>query len=104
LDNTLWGGVVGEDGIDGIQLSLSPPGSSFIAFQQVLLDLFNRGVLLAINSRNNVEDAMAVIRSHPNMILKEQHFAASRINWGSKVDNIRELADELNIGLDAMVF
>jgi FkbH-like protein len=104
LDNTLWGGVVGEDGIDGLALSLTSPGAYFIAFQQALLDLYNRGVILAIDSKNNYEDAMAVIRSHPNMILKEHHFAAMRINWKEKTDNIRELAEELNVGTDSMVF
>ncbi len=104
LDNTLWGGVVGEDGFDGIQLSLSAPGNSFIAFQQSLLDLYHRGVLLAINSRNNPDEALKVIREHPNMILKEKYFAASRLNWADKAQNLRELAQELNIGLDSMVF
>ena len=104
LDNTLWGGVIGEDGMDGIQLSLEAPGNSFLAFQQALLDRYERGVILAINSRNNPEDALEVIRTHPNMILKEKHFAASRINWADKSENIRELAQELNIGLDSMVF
>ncbi len=104
LDNTLWGGIVGEDGIDGIALSLQAPGNSFIAFQQALLDYYNRGIILAINSRNNPEDALNVIRNHSNMILKEHHFAAARINWEDKVVNIRELAKELNIGLDSMVF
>jgi FkbH-like protein len=104
LDNTLWGGVIGEDGIDGIALSLTPPGAYFIAFQQALRDLLDRGIILAINSANNPDDALSVIRTHPNMILKEHHFAASRINWNNKVDNMRELAQELNIGLDSMVF
>lgn len=104
LDNTLWGGVIGEDGIDGIALSLTPPGASFIAFQQALRDLYDRGIILAINSSNNAEDAMNVIRKHPNMILKEPHFAAQRINWQDKVENMRELARELNIGLDSMIF
>ena len=104
LDNTLWGGVVGEDGIEGIKLSLDPPGSSFMAFQQAILDRHDRGVILAINSRNNPDDAWEVIRKHPNMILKEDHFAATRMNWDDKAENIRELAKELNIGLDSMVF
>lgn len=104
LDNTLWGGVIGEDGIDGIALSLSAPGNSFMAFQQAILDHYDRGVILALNSRNNENDAWEVIRNHPNMILKEHHFAASRINWNDKATNIRELAKELNIGLDSMVF
>lgn len=104
LDNTLWGGVVGEDGMDNLALSLTPPGNSFIAFQQAILDQYNKGIILAINSRNNPEDALEVIRKHPNMILKENHFAAFRINWNDKATNIRELAQELNIGLDSMVF
>ncbi len=100
LDNTLWGGVVGEDGIDGIALSLTPPGASYLAFQQALRDLYDRGIILAINSKNNPDDALKVIREHPNMILKEPHFAAMRINWNDKVENLRELAAELKIGLD----
>ncbi len=104
LDNTLWGGVVGEDGIDKLQLSLTPPGSGFLAFQQAILDHYHRGVMLAINSRNNPEDALHVLRTHPNMILKEQNFAAMLINWNDKAQNLRELSEELNIGLDAMVF
>ena len=104
LDNTLWGGIIGEDGIEGIALSLAPPGASFIAFQQALRDLHDRGIILAINSSNNSEDALNVIRKHPNMILKEPNFAAMRINWNDKVQNLRELAQELNIGLDSMVF
>lgn len=104
LDNTLWGGVVGEDGIDGIRLSVEAPGNSFLAFQQAVKDLHDRGVILAINSRNNPEDAMAVIRTHPNMLLKEQHFAAFRMNWADKAQNLKEIAEELNIGLDSLVF
>ncbi len=104
LDNTLWGGVIGEDGMEGIKLGLSEPGASFVAFQQALLDLHHRGIVLAVNSYNNEADAMEVIRKHPNMVLKEDHFAARRINWGDKTANIRELAQELNIGLDSMVF
>ncbi len=105
LDNTLWGGVVGEDGIDGIALSLhEEPGASYVAFQQALQDMYNRGVLLAINSNNNPNDALKVIRTHPNMILKKHHFAATRINWNDKVENIKELAKELNISTDSMVF
>jgi len=104
LDNTLWGGVIGEDGKDGIALSLTPPGNSFMAFQQAILDHYDRGVILAINSRNNENDVWDVIRNHPNQILKEKHFAAYRINWNDKAENIKELAKELNIGLDSMVF
>lgn len=104
LDNTLWGGVAGEDGFSGIELGLDPPGSYFVAFQQALIDLYNQGIILAVNSKNNLADAMEVIRKHPNMILKEKHFAAMRVNWGDKAENLRELARELKIGLDSMIF
>ncbi len=104
LDNTLWGGIVGEDGIDNLALSLTPPGNGFLAFQQAILDHYDRGIILAINSRNNPDEAWNVIRTHPNMILKEHHFAAARMNWNDKAENLRELAKELNIGLDSMVF
>lgn len=104
LDNTLWGGIIGEDGMSGIALSHQEPGASFIAFQQALRDLIDRGVILAINSRNTPEVAWEAIKTHPNMILKEPHFAAARINWGDKVENMRSLAQELRLGLDSMVF
>lgn len=104
LDNTLWGGVVGEDGPQGIALGISPPGSYFLAFQQALLDLWNKGIILAINSANNFDDAMEVLETNPNMLLKPSHFAAMRINWTDKVENMRSLAQELNIGPDSMVF
>ncbi len=104
LDNTLWGGVIGEDGMDGLALSLSGPGAPFAAFQQALRDLHDKGVILAINSRNNPDDAFNVIRNHPCMVIQEKHFAAMRINWDDKVHNLREIAKELNIGLDSMVF
>lgn len=104
LDNTIWGGIIGEDGFEGIQLGADPPGNAFVDFQRLLLGYFNRGIILALNSKNNHEDAIRVIRDHPHMILREQHFAAMRINWQDKVQNMIELAEEINIGLDTMVF
>ena len=104
LDNTLWGGVVGEDGLEGIKLGIKGEGASFIAFQQALLDLHDKGIILAINSKNNEGEALKVLREHPNMILKEKHFAGIRINWKDKAENILELAKEINIGTDSMVF
>ena len=104
LDNTLWGGIVGESGIEGIQLGPTPGGQPFLDFQKHLLSLFERGVILAINSKNNMDDAMAVINNHPYMILKEKHFAAMCINWDDKVSNMKKLAEEINIGLNSMVF
>lgn len=104
LDNTLWGGIVGEDGFNGIKLGPEPPGNSFMEFQRVLLSLHQRGIILAINSKNNFEDAMQVIKEHPYMILKEENFASMRINWKDKVSNMKELVKEINIGLDSLVF
>lgn len=104
LDNTLWGGVVGEDGFDGIKLGHSYPGSCYRDFQRELLKLFDRGILLAICSKNNEADALKVIDDHPDMVLRREHFAAMRINWQDKAANIRELARELNIGVDSLVF
>lgn len=104
LDNTLWGGVVGEDGFDGIKLGAGPPGNAYVEFQRVLLSLQKRGVLLAINSKNNPEDALKVINEHPDMILRKEHFACLKINWNNKVSNMKEIAEELNFGLDYMVF
>lgn len=105
LDNTLWGGVIGEDGIDGIQLG--PPsgiGERYLAFHSYLADLKNRGVLLAVASKNNPEDAKEVFLRHPNSQLKLDDFVAFKVNWNNKTDNIREIAAELRLGLDSFVF
>lgn len=104
LDNTLWGGVIGEDGMEGIQLGPTPEGRPFVEFQKYLLSLFNRGIILAINSRNNPEDAHVVLSKHPHMILREKHFACVRVNWEDKVKNMKEISEELGIGLDSFVF
>lgn len=104
LDNTLWGGIIGEDGIEGIKLGNTAPGIEYVEFQRSLLSLYNRGVILAICSKNNLDDALHVFREHPSQVLKEKHFAAMRINWQNKAANIVELAQEINIGLDSMVF
>lgn len=102
LDNTLWGGIVGEDGINGIKVGMEYPGAAFQALQRVILDLYHRGILLAICSKNNPDDAMAVLEKHPGMLLRPQHFAAMRINWADKPQNLREIARELNIGIDSL--
>jgi len=104
LDNTLWGGVIGEDGIGGIKLDSEYPGAAYQALQQVMLDLYQRGIILAISSKNNLADAMEVLEHHPHMLLRPHHFAALRINWNDKAQNLREIAIELNIGLDAIAF
>lgn len=104
LDNTLWGGVIGEDGMNGIRLGAEYPGAAFQELQRVMLDLHRRGVLLAICSKNNPDDAMEAIDRHPGMLVRREHFAAMRINWKDKAENLREIAGELNIGVDALAF
>jgi FkbH-like protein len=104
LDNTLWGGIAGEDGISGIVLDLSGPGRSFYDFQRELLHLYEKGIILAINSKNNPEDAMEIIENHPHMLLRKNFFAGMKINWQDKSENMIEIAKELNIGLDSLVF
>jgi FkbH-like protein len=104
LDNTLWGGIVGEDGPHGIRLGDTSPGSEYREFQEYLVTLTRRGILLAINSKNNPDDALEVIRGHEAMVLRETSFSAVRINWESKPNNMLSLAEELSIGLDSLVF
>jgi FkbH-like protein len=104
LDNTLWGGVIGEDGIRGIRLGAEYPGAPYQALQRALLDLDRKGILLAVCSKNTPEDAMEALEKHPGMLLKPKHFAALRINWGDKAQNLREIAAELNLGVDALAF
>lgn len=103
-DNTLWRGIVGEDGLHGIQLSSSDyPGRVYYDFQMNILHLFERGVLIALCSKNNEEDVWEVFDKHPHCVLKRAHLAAWRINWDNKVRNIVSLAEELNLGLDSVV-
>lgn len=104
LDNTLWGGVVGEDGPSGIRLGVDYPGSAYLALQRELKALSRRGILLAICSKNNQDEAMAVLKDHPEMLLRPDDFAAVRMNWDDKASNLRAIAAELNVGLDAVAF
>jgi FkbH-like protein len=104
LDNTLWGGVIGEDGMEGIQLGVEYPGAAYLELQRAILDLHKRGVILAICSKNNESDAMEALANHEHMLLRPEHFSAMRINWRDKAANLREIAAELNIGIDALAF
>jgi FkbH-like protein len=103
-DNVLWGGIVGEDGPANIRLGLDYPGNAFRALQCEALNLFGRGIILALCSRNNPADVWEVFDRHPDMVLRRHHIAAHRIDWRPKPGNLVELAAELNIGLDSMVF
>ncbi|HSI06600.1 MAG: HAD-IIIC family phosphatase [Myxococcota bacterium] len=105
LDNTLWGGVVGEVGWEKLRLGGHDPiGEAYVDFQRALKALTRRGVVLAVASKNDEARALAAIKSHPEMVLSQDDIAAWRINWQDKAANIAELASELNLGLDAVVF
>lgn len=104
LDNTLWGGVVGEDGANGIALGAEYPGAAYRALQRAILDLHRRGIVLAVCSKNNRADALEVLGGHREMLLRPEHFTVLRINWKDKIENLREIAAELNLGLDALAF
>ncbi len=103
-DNTLWGGILGEDGIDNIQLGDSYPGCAFKEFQQQIVNLAAQGVIIALCSKNNPEEVDEVFTQHREMLLKPHHIASKRVNWQSKAENIRQIANELNIGLEHIVF
>ena len=104
LDNTLWGGIVGEDGVDAIRLGATYPGSAFVQFQRLVQDLARRGVILALASKNNPADVDEVFARHPSMVLRKEDFAAMEIGWNPKSESLRHIADRLAIGLEHMVF
>jgi len=104
MDNTLWSGILGEDGADGIKMGEDYPGNVYRFFQAYLLELSRIGIILALCSKNNEDDALAVLNTHPDMLLRKDNFSAYRINWNNKADNVNEMALELNIGLDSIVF
>jgi FkbH-like protein len=105
LDNTLWGGVIGDDGIDGIVIGQgSPLGEGFVAVQEYAKELARRGVILAVCSKNDEANALEPFDRHPDMVLRRSDIASFRANWDDKPANIRAIAAELNIGLDALVF
>lgn len=103
-DNTLWGGIIGEDGLAGIKLGKTYPGSAYYEFQQEVVNLYHRGVIIALCSKNNEDDVWEVFRKHPDMVLKEEHIATAQINWQDKVANLKQIAQDLNIGLDSLIF
>ncbi|MBN8902128.1 MAG: HAD-IIIC family phosphatase, partial [Rhodospirillales bacterium] len=104
LDNTLWGGVIGDDGLAGIRLGAGADGEAFVAFQLYVRALKERGVILAACSKNDAETAASVFRDHPDSVLRFEDFAVFVANWDNKADNLRDIARRLNLGLDALVF
>ncbi|MGO9274650.1 MAG: HAD-IIIC family phosphatase [Terriglobia bacterium] len=104
LDNTLWGGVIGDDGLEGIQLSAHGDGEAFYRLQCYLRELLHRGILLAVCSKNEPENALLPFEKHPEMVLQREDFAAFVANWNDKAENIGKIRESLNIGFDSMVF
>jgi FkbH-like protein len=105
LDNTVWGGVIGDDGLEGIKLAQGDAqGEAHLAVQRLALDLRQRGIILAVSSKNTDEVAREPFVKHPEMLLKLDHIAVFQANWNDKATNIQAIAEELSLGLDAMVF
>lgn len=103
-DNTLWKGIIGEDGPENINMRNDKEGVSFRKVQELAVYLSKCGVIIGICSKNNESDVIEVFRNHPDMVLKEDHLVISKINWNDKVSNLKEIAKQLNIGLDSLVF
>lgn len=105
LDNTLWGGVIGDDGVENIEIGPgSPAGEAFLQFQRTILEYKNRGIILTICSKNEEDIARAAFREHSGMLLKEDDITLFVANWNDKASNIQFIADTLNIGRDSLVF
>ena len=105
LDNTLWGGVIGDDGIAGIQVAQGDAtGEAYLDFQRYVLELRGRGIVLAVSSKNLDEVARLPFRNHPEMLIREEHIAVFQANWNDKATNITAIARELSLGLESMVF
>lgn len=104
-DNTLWKGIIGEDGQQGIDMSPeSAEGKIYHEVQSLMLRLHGQGILLGLCSKNNPEDVDRVLQEHPDMLLRDEHFSIKKVNWQDKASNLREIAAELNIGSDSLVF
>jgi len=105
LDNTLWGGVIGDDGIEGIELGQGNAiGEAFLNIQKMALRLYDRGIILSVASKNEEKNARLPFQNHPEMILKEEHISIFQANWSDKAGNIRKIAETLNISLQSIVF
>lgn len=104
LDNTLWGGVIGEDGVERIELADHKEGQRYYDFQRQLLEMKKRGIVLAVNSKNNLEDVEEAMEKHPAMLLRNDDFVSKKINWENKAVNLRAMEDELNITEGGFIF
>lgn len=104
-DNTLWNGILGEDGEDGIEMSgTTRKGVYFEEIQYIVKDLVNKGIIVGLNSKNNEADVDQVVNGHPDFVLKSEDIVIKKVNWQDKVSNLKEIARDLNIGIDSLVF
>ena len=104
-DNTLWQGILGEDGFNGIEMSPETKnGAIYREIQSIAISLSRRGVLIGLCSKNNLKDVDEVLASHPDMVLRDEHITIKKVNWSDKIINLKEISTELNIGLDSLVF
>ena len=104
-DNTLWKGILGEDGFDGIEMSKNTgSGKIFHEIQKIAISLAEQGVIIGLCSKNNIEDVTEIIEKHPDFLLKDEYLTIKKINWNDKVSNLKQISKELNIGLDSLVF
>ncbi|WP_445529217.1 HAD-IIIC family phosphatase [Streptomyces cyslabdanicus] len=104
LDNTLWDGILGDDGPDGIAAATTYRGEAFGRFQKIVKQIGAQGVLLAVSSKNDKELVLSTLRDHPDMVLRESNFARINANWEPKHGNLRDIAARLNLGVDSFVF
>ena len=105
LDNTVWGGVIGDDGLSGIRVGQNDAeGQAYISFQHFVLELRRRGIVIAICSKNADEIARHPFQSHPEMVLREHHIAVFQVNWEDKATNVKAVADTLGLGLESLCF
>ncbi len=104
LDNTLWDGVLGDDGADGIEMATTYRGEAFGNFQRIAKQIGSQGILLAVSSKNDQEPVLEVLRTHPDMVLKDTDFVRINANWNPKDANLRDIAAKLNLGIDSFVF
>ncbi len=105
LDDTVWGGIIGDDGLEGIKVAQGDAlGEAHLAVQRLALDLRNRGIVLAVSSKNTDDVAREPFLKHPEMLLKLEHISVFQANWNDKASNLRAIADELSLGLDSLVF
>jgi FkbH-like protein len=105
LDNTMWGGIVGDDGVEGLVLGTGTPlGETYSALQRMALSYKERGIILCVSSKNDEAIALDAFRHHPEMVLKEEDIVAFRVNWDDKAANIKAISDMIDLGLDSFVF